>query len=71
MLGNEPYVLGNGLQVLGNGNGPHMLGTVLCRIRILSHSVLCRIRGYVVWHYVVRDYVAFGDMSFSIMLHSA
>ena len=44
---------------------------------ILSHSVLCRIRGYVVWYYVVRyyvvwyyvirHYVAFWVMSFSIM----
>ena len=50
-LGNGPYVLGNGPEVLGNGNGPHLL----C---IMSHSVLCCIRGY-----VVRHYVAFGIMS--------
>ena len=58
MLGNGLYVLGNGPHGLGNGplvlgNGPHLLG-------IISHLVLCRIRGYVVWHYVVLHYVAFG-----------
>ena len=31
----------------------------------MSHS------GYVVRHYVIWDYVAFGDRSFGIMLHSA
>ena len=41
------------------GNGPHLLG-------IMSHSVLCCIRGY-----VIRHYVAFGVMSFGIMSHSA
>ena len=40
------------------GNGPHLLG-------IMSHLVLCCIRGY-----VVRHYVAFGVMSFGIMLPS-
>ena len=34
-------------------------------------EALCRSRGYVVWHNVVRQYVAFGLMSFSIMSHSA
>ena len=57
-LGNGPYVLGNGPEVLGNGNGPHLL----C---IMSHSVLCRIRGY-----VVRHYVAFGIMSHSALCRS-
>ena len=42
----------------------------------MSHSVLCRIQGYVVrhyvvWHYVLQDYVAFGVMSFGITSHSA
>ena len=70
-------MLGNGLQVLGNnngppvlGNGPHLLG-IMSQFGILLHSVLCHIRGYVVWHYVVRHYVAFGIMSFGIMSHSA
>ena len=38
--------------------------------RIMSHSILCRIQGYVVWYYVVGHYVAFGVMSFGIMSHS-
>ena len=58
-----PQVLGKGLHGLGNGphvlgNGPHLLG-------IMSHLGLCRIR-----HYVVPHYVTFGVMSFSIMLHA-
>ena len=57
MLGNGPHGLGNGPLVLGNG--PHLLG-------IMSHSALCRIRGY-----VVRHYVAFVVMSLGIMSHSA
>ena len=72
VLGNGPYVLGNGPQVLGNdngppvlGNGPHVLG-IMSQFGIMSHSALCRIRGYFVWHYV-----AFGVMSFSIMSHLA
>ena len=60
-LGNGPYVLGNGLYLLG----------IMSQFGIMSHSVLCRIRGYVVRHHVFRDYVAFRVMSFGIMLHSA
>ena len=37
----------------------------------MSHSALCRIRGYVVQQNVVRQYVAFSLMSFGIMSHSA
>ena len=75
MLGNGPRVLGNGPYVLGNGpyvlgNGPRLLGIML-QFGIMSHSALCRIRGYVVWHYDVRPYVAFGIMSFGIMSHLA
>ena len=47
--------LGNGLH--GLGNGPYVLGNGL---HLLS------ITGYV----AIRDYVAFGIMSFSIMSHS-
>ena len=45
-------------------NGPHLLGN-------MSHSALCRIRGYVIWNYVVRHYVAFEVMLFGIMSHLA
>ena len=55
MLGNGPHRLGNGLH--GLGNGPYVLGNGL---HLLS------ITGYV----AIRDYVAFGIMSFSIMSHS-
>ena len=68
MLGKESHVLGNGPHVKGNGYRPHMLGNgphVLCtgpHVRIMS-SRLCHIWGYV--NYVLlRDYVAFGFMSF-------
>ena len=55
MLGNGPQVLlGNGNGPLVLGNGPHVLG-------IMSHSEFCRIR----------HYVAFGLISFGIMSHSA
>ena len=63
MLGNV-----NGPLVLGNG--PNLLG-IMSQFAIMSDSVLCRIRGYVVRYYVVRYYVAFGIMSFGIMSHSA
>ena len=78
MLGNGPQVLGNdnGPPVLGNG--PHLLGImsqfgIALHVRFgimshsgLCHSALCRIQGYVVWHYLcrIRHYVAFGLMSF-------
>ena len=48
VLGNEPYVLGNGLHGLGNawpyvlGNGLHMLG-FMSYFGIISHSGLCRL----------------------------
>ena len=77
VLGNGQYVLGYGPQVLGNGhgllvlgNGPHLL-SIMSQFGIMSHSVLCCIRGYVVRHYVISPYVAFGIMSFGIMSHSA
>ena len=60
MLGNGPYVLGNRPQVLGNGNGPHVLCNgphllgIMSQFGIMSHSVLCRIRSYVVRDCVVR-----------------
>ena len=38
---------------------------------IMSHSALCRFRGYVVWHYVAFGLMSFGIMLFGIMLHSA
>ena len=47
--------------------------SVLCRL-VLCHSALCRILGYVVQHNVhsalcrIRHYVAFGIMSFGIVL---
>ena len=63
MLGNRPYVLGNGLH--GLRNGLQVLG-IMSQFGIMLHSVLCRIRGY-----VVRHYVPFGVMLFGIMLHSA
>ena len=65
MLGNGPQVLGNDNGPLVLGNGPHLLGN-MSQFGIMSHSALCRIRGY-----VVRHYVAFGLMSFGIMSHSA
>ena len=37
----------------------------------MLHLALCRIRGYVVWYYVIRHYVPFGVMSFGVMSHSA
>ena len=70
-------MLGNGRQVLGNDNGPQVLGNglhllgIMSQFGIMSHSVLCCIHGYVVRHYVVCHYVAFGVMSFGIMSHSA
>ena len=70
MLGNRPQVLGNDNGPLVLGNGPHLLG-ITSQFGIMSHSALCRIRGYVVRHNVVRPYVAFGIMSFGIMSHSA
>ena len=65
MLGNGPQVLGNdnGPPVLGNG--PHLLG-IMSQFGIMSHSALCRIRGY-----VVRHNVAFGIMSHSALCRSA
>ena len=42
----------------------------VCRL-VLCHSGLCRILGYIVWYYVIRDYVAFWVISFGIMLHSS
>ena len=66
MLGNRPQVLGNDNGPLVLGNGPHLLG-ITSQFGIMSHSALCRIRGYVVRHNVVRPYVAFGIMSFGIM----
>ena len=58
VLGND-----NGPPVLGNG--PQLLG-IMSQFGIMSHLALCRIRGY-----VVRHYIAFGLMSFGIMSHSA
>ena len=77
MLGNGPQVLGNEPQVLGNDNGPLVLGNgphllrIMSQFGIMSHSALCRIRGYVLRPNVIRHYVAFGLMSFGIMSHSA
>ena len=51
-------MLGNGLHLLGNG--PHVLGKYT--LGIMLYLGLCRN-----WDYVVRDYVAFGIMSFRIM----
>ena len=51
-----PYVI----QVLGNGNGPLVLGNGWHLLVIMLHSGLCHI-----WGYVVRHNVAFG-----VMLHS-
>ena len=82
LLGDVPHVLGNGPQMLGKstfGLVSHS-GLRYCTVcgirnffafRILSHWVLCRIRGYVVRYYVVRHYVSFGVMSFGIMSNSA
>ena len=72
-LGKGPHGLGNGLH--GLGNGPHLLG-IMSRFGIMSHSVLCRIRGYVVQYYVFRHNVAKQgydvrhNVAFGIMLHS-
>ena len=60
------YMLGNGPQVLGNGNGLHMLGNGLHFLGIISHSGLCRIR-----YYVAFRVISFGIMWFGIMSHSA
>ena len=76
-LGNGPLGLGNGLYMLGNGlhglgNGPYLLGNgsdmlgIMSQFGIMSHSALCRIRGY-----VVRHNVAFGSMSHSALCRSA
>ena len=65
MLGNGPQVLGNDNGPLVLGNGPHLLGN-MSQFGIMSHSALCRIRGYVVRHYVVRP-----DMSHSALCRSA
>ena len=46
-------------------HGPYVLG-IMSQFGIMSHLALCRIRGY-----VVRHYVAFGVISFGIMSHSA
>ena len=48
----------NGLQVLGNGNGPQVLGNGP-HLLGMSHPALCRIRG-----------MSFGIMSFGSMSHS-
>ena len=81
LLGNVPHVLGNGPQMLGKstfGLVSHS-GLRYCTVcgirnffafRILSHWVLCCIRGYVVRYYVVRHYVAFGIVSSGIMSFS-
>ena len=61
--------LGEGGEVSRLGcaqNIRHAFVGIMSQFGIMSHSVLCRIRGY-----VVRYYVAFGVMSFVIMLHSA
>ena len=69
VLGNRLPVLGNGNGPLVLGNGPHLLG-IMSQFGIMLHSALCRIRGYVVRHYVVRPYVAYGIVLFGIMSHS-
>ena len=80
MLGNGPQVLlGNGNGPLVLGNGPHVLG-------IMSHSEFCRIRDYVAFGlchlalccsalcriqtYVVRHNVAYNIMTHSDLCHS-
>ena len=57
MIGNGPYVLGNGLH--GLSNGPYVLGNGPHLLVIMSHSALCRI-----W------VMSFGIMSFGFMSHS-
>ena len=81
LLGDVPHVLGNGPQMIGKstfGLVSHS-GLRYCTVcgirnffafRILSHWVLCCIRGYVVRYYVVRHYVAFGIVSSGIMSFS-
>ena len=60
MLGN-----GNGPQVLGNGNGPFVFGNGPHLLGIMLHSALCRIR-----YYVAFGVMSFGIMLFSVMSHS-
>ena len=54
-------MLGNGLQVIGNVNGPLVLGNGPHLLGIMSHSLLC----------CIRHYVVFGIMSHSGICHSA
>ena len=62
-----PHGLGNGPH--GLGNGLHLLG-IMSQFGIMSHSVLCCIRCYVVQHYVAFGVMSFGIMLFGIMSHS-
>ena len=66
MLGNGPLVLGNGNWLLLLGTG-HVAFIILSHLGFycleLCHSGLCCIQGN-----DVQDYVAFGLMSFEIML---
>ena len=78
-------MLGNGPQVLGNGNGPHMLGIMshsdFVAFGIMSHSGLCglalcrsglcRIRGYVVQHNVAFGITSHSALCRSGLCHSA
>ena len=65
MLGNGPHMFDNGPHVLGKST----FGTVLyVAFGIWSHSVLCRIRGYVVRHNVAFGLMSFGIVSFGLML---
>ena len=70
MLGNELYVLGNGLHGFGIvpymlGNGPHLLG-IVSQFGIISHSGLCRI-----WDYVVRYYcMSYSGLCGLVLCHS-
>ena len=61
-----PIGLGNGPEVLGNGNGPHLLCIMshsgLCRSALCRIRQLCRIR-----HYVAFCLMSFGIVLFSVM----
>ena len=75
-MGRSPYVLGNTrLHGLGNGpyvlgNGPHLLD-IMSQFGILSHLVLCRIRGYVVLHNVTFGIMSHSDLCRLGLCHSA
>ena len=56
-------MLGNDTQVLGNDNGPLVLG-------IMSHSGFCRNLYYVTFRVMSFGIMLFGIMSFGIMSHS-